>query len=156
MQMNCRLQLWGSSDQTAAIIALYALTIMIRRGNHFDKCPLLTDNAAFSECIVRFSMIRQQQLNHIDLVLFSPDLISRLRNTGVFASSPHGVPNHIILNEVSARMLLPSNFTLNHTTQYLPGQGIMVCSSISIRVLAGNSKSFGMISHTRTDRLITL
>jgi len=36
-----------------------------------------------------------------------PDLISRLRNTGVFTSSPHGAPNHIILNE------------------YLPGQGIM-------------------------------
>lgn len=36
-----------------------------------------------------------------------PDLISRLRNIGIFASSPHGAPNHIILNE------------------YLPGQGIM-------------------------------
>jgi len=36
-----------------------------------------------------------------------PDLITRLKNTGIFASSPHGAPNHVILNE------------------YLPGQGIM-------------------------------
>ncbi|KAH8104126.1 hypothetical protein BXZ70DRAFT_888551 [Cristinia sonorae] len=36
-----------------------------------------------------------------------PDLIGRMRETGVFQSSPHGAPNHVILNE------------------YLPGQGIM-------------------------------
>ncbi|KAH0580022.1 hypothetical protein H2248_002837 [Termitomyces sp. 'cryptogamus'] len=36
-----------------------------------------------------------------------PDIITRLRNTGAFSSSPHGAPNHVILNE------------------YLPGQGIM-------------------------------
>ncbi|KAF8064327.1 hypothetical protein FPV67DRAFT_1504516 [Lyophyllum atratum] len=36
-----------------------------------------------------------------------PDIITRLKDTGVFASSPHGGPNHVILNE------------------YLPGQGIM-------------------------------
>ncbi|KAF8512827.1 hypothetical protein JB92DRAFT_2926522 [Gautieria morchelliformis] len=36
-----------------------------------------------------------------------PDIIQRLRNTGVFASSKHGEPNHIIVNE------------------YQPGQGIM-------------------------------
>ncbi|PFH50209.1 hypothetical protein AMATHDRAFT_145694 [Amanita thiersii Skay4041] len=36
-----------------------------------------------------------------------PDLMSRLRSMGVFDSSPHGSPNHIILNE------------------YLPNQGIM-------------------------------
>ncbi|KAF8999873.1 hypothetical protein BDQ17DRAFT_1400671 [Cyathus striatus] len=36
-----------------------------------------------------------------------PDIISRLRATGIFKSSPHGEPNHIIMNE------------------YLPGQGIM-------------------------------
>ncbi|KAJ7271121.1 hypothetical protein C8J57DRAFT_298247 [Mycena rebaudengoi] len=36
-----------------------------------------------------------------------PDIISRLRTTGAFTSSPHGAPNHIILNE------------------YLPGQGIL-------------------------------
>ncbi|KIJ41132.1 hypothetical protein M422DRAFT_75676 [Sphaerobolus stellatus SS14] len=36
-----------------------------------------------------------------------PDLIRRLRNTGVFSKSKHGEPNHIIVNE------------------YLPGQGIM-------------------------------
>ncbi|KIK09666.1 hypothetical protein K443DRAFT_393802 [Laccaria amethystina LaAM-08-1] len=36
-----------------------------------------------------------------------PDIISRIKATGAFADSPHGMPNHIILNE------------------YLPGQGIM-------------------------------
>lgn len=36
-----------------------------------------------------------------------PDIITRLKDTGVFASSSHGAPNHVILNE------------------YLPGQGIM-------------------------------
>ncbi|KAJ8073051.1 hypothetical protein PM082_019919 [Marasmius tenuissimus] len=36
-----------------------------------------------------------------------PDIITRLKSTGVFQDSPHGSPNHIILNE------------------YLPGQGIM-------------------------------
>ncbi|KDQ55970.1 hypothetical protein JAAARDRAFT_36761 [Jaapia argillacea MUCL 33604] len=36
-----------------------------------------------------------------------PDIINRLRNTGVFEESPHGQPNHILLNE------------------YEPGQGIM-------------------------------
>ncbi|KAG7443220.1 uncharacterized protein BT62DRAFT_1034594 [Guyanagaster necrorhizus] len=36
-----------------------------------------------------------------------PDIVSRLKDTGAFKSSPHGEPNHIILNE------------------YLPGQGIM-------------------------------
>ncbi|KAF8636087.1 hypothetical protein AX17_003792 [Amanita inopinata Kibby_2008] len=36
-----------------------------------------------------------------------PDIISRIRSTGVFLSSPHQAPNHIILNE------------------YLPGRGIM-------------------------------
>ncbi|KAF9052194.1 hypothetical protein BDZ89DRAFT_976698 [Hymenopellis radicata] len=36
-----------------------------------------------------------------------PNIIQRLSDTGVFATSPHGRPNHIILNE------------------YLPGQGIM-------------------------------
>ncbi|KAI3614469.1 alkbh6 protein [Moniliophthora roreri] len=36
-----------------------------------------------------------------------PDIISRLKNAGIFMTSPHGAPNHIILNE------------------YLPGQGIM-------------------------------
>ncbi|EEB89562.1 hypothetical protein MPER_12323 [Moniliophthora perniciosa FA553] len=29
-----------------------------------------------------------------------PDIISRLRDAGIFATSPHGMPNHIILNEV--------------------------------------------------------
>ncbi|KAL0565701.1 hypothetical protein V5O48_016320 [Marasmius crinis-equi] len=37
----------------------------------------------------------------------SPDIITRLKNTGAFKDAPHGSPNHIILNE------------------YLPGQGIM-------------------------------
>ncbi|KAE9396218.1 hypothetical protein BT96DRAFT_996937 [Gymnopus androsaceus JB14] len=36
-----------------------------------------------------------------------PDIINRLKSTGVFHASAHGAPNHIILNE------------------YLPGQGIM-------------------------------
>jgi len=36
-----------------------------------------------------------------------PNIISRIRSTGAFDGSPHGQPNHIILNE------------------YLPGQGIM-------------------------------
>jgi len=36
-----------------------------------------------------------------------PDLIRRLQQTDAFRSSPHGSPNHVILNE------------------YLPGQGIM-------------------------------
>ncbi|KAJ7459498.1 hypothetical protein B0H11DRAFT_1872896 [Mycena galericulata] len=36
-----------------------------------------------------------------------PDIIGRLKGTGVFTGSPHGKPNHIIMNE------------------YLPGQGIM-------------------------------
>ncbi|KAJ7607488.1 hypothetical protein FB45DRAFT_395032 [Roridomyces roridus] len=36
-----------------------------------------------------------------------PDIIGRLEETGVFAKSTHGKPNHIIMNE------------------YLPGQGIM-------------------------------
>ncbi|OCH92553.1 hypothetical protein OBBRIDRAFT_726611 [Obba rivulosa] len=36
-----------------------------------------------------------------------PNLISRIRDTGAFDSSPHGAPNHVILNE------------------YLAGQGIM-------------------------------
>ncbi|KAK0477040.1 hypothetical protein IW261DRAFT_302699 [Armillaria novae-zelandiae] len=36
-----------------------------------------------------------------------PDIISRLKGTAAFKSSPHGEPNHVILN------------------QYLPGQGIM-------------------------------
>ncbi|TFK71225.1 hypothetical protein BDN72DRAFT_887740 [Pluteus cervinus] len=36
-----------------------------------------------------------------------PPLIQRLRDTGIFQYSPHGQPNHIIMNE------------------YLPGQGIM-------------------------------
>ncbi|EPQ55965.1 hypothetical protein GLOTRDRAFT_116081 [Gloeophyllum trabeum ATCC 11539] len=37
----------------------------------------------------------------------SPDIIKRLSNTGAYANSAHGAPNHVILNE------------------YLPGQGIM-------------------------------
>ncbi|KAI0946284.1 hypothetical protein AcV7_010302 [Taiwanofungus camphoratus] len=36
-----------------------------------------------------------------------PDIIKRIEATGVFQSSPHGAPNHFILNE------------------YFPGQGIM-------------------------------
>ncbi|KAJ6625973.1 hypothetical protein B0H10DRAFT_1870821 [Mycena sp. CBHHK59/15] len=36
-----------------------------------------------------------------------PDIIARLKTIGSFTASPHGAPNHIILNE------------------YLPGQGIM-------------------------------
>ncbi|KAF5329403.1 hypothetical protein D9619_008974 [Psilocybe cf. subviscida] len=36
-----------------------------------------------------------------------PDIISRIKATGVFSDSPHKEPNHIIMNE------------------YLPGQGIM-------------------------------
>ncbi|KAJ7630113.1 hypothetical protein DFH06DRAFT_706714 [Mycena polygramma] len=36
-----------------------------------------------------------------------PDIIDRLKGTGIFTGSPHGKPNHIIMNE------------------YLPGQGIM-------------------------------
>ncbi|TFY56060.1 hypothetical protein EVJ58_g7863 [Rhodofomes roseus] len=36
-----------------------------------------------------------------------PDIIARIKATGAFQSSPHGAPNHIIMNE------------------YLPGQGIM-------------------------------
>ncbi|KAF8890764.1 hypothetical protein BD779DRAFT_1438311 [Infundibulicybe gibba] len=36
-----------------------------------------------------------------------PDIITRLKYTGIFRDSPHGAPNHIIINE------------------YLPGQGIM-------------------------------
>ncbi|KAJ7735890.1 hypothetical protein B0H16DRAFT_1574665 [Mycena metata] len=36
-----------------------------------------------------------------------PDIIDRLKATGIFTDSPHGKPNHIIMNE------------------YLPGQGIM-------------------------------
>ncbi|KIM82017.1 hypothetical protein PILCRDRAFT_820910 [Piloderma croceum F 1598] len=36
-----------------------------------------------------------------------PNIIERLQSTGAFRSSPHGLPNHVILNE------------------YLPGQGIM-------------------------------
>ncbi|KAJ7730241.1 hypothetical protein DFH07DRAFT_174651 [Mycena maculata] len=36
-----------------------------------------------------------------------PDIIKRLKGTGVFDASPHKTPNHIIMNE------------------YLPGQGIM-------------------------------
>ncbi|KAI0750351.1 hypothetical protein BC629DRAFT_1230948 [Irpex lacteus] len=36
-----------------------------------------------------------------------PDIISRIRDTGAFSASPHGQPNHVILNE------------------YLAGQGIM-------------------------------
>ncbi|KAJ7092449.1 hypothetical protein B0H15DRAFT_833961 [Mycena belliarum] len=36
-----------------------------------------------------------------------PDIIDRLKGTGAFTASPHGKPNHIIMNE------------------YLPGQGIM-------------------------------
>ncbi|KAF9463506.1 hypothetical protein BDZ94DRAFT_1218177 [Collybia nuda] len=39
-----------------------------------------------------------------------PDIIGRLKDTGFFASSPHGAPNHVILNEASI---------------YQPGQGIM-------------------------------
>lgn len=41
------------------------------------------------------------------IVTSYPDLITRLKDTGAFDGSPHGQPNHIILNE------------------YLPGQGIM-------------------------------
>ncbi|KAJ7574020.1 hypothetical protein C8J56DRAFT_980513 [Mycena floridula] len=36
-----------------------------------------------------------------------PDIIPRIKSTGAFKASPHGAPNHVILNE------------------YLPGQGIM-------------------------------
>ncbi|PCH43167.1 hypothetical protein WOLCODRAFT_103161 [Wolfiporia cocos MD-104 SS10] len=36
-----------------------------------------------------------------------PDIVGRIRDTGAFGSSPHGGPNHILMNE------------------YLPGQGIM-------------------------------
>ncbi|PPR05432.1 hypothetical protein CVT26_011310 [Gymnopilus dilepis] len=36
-----------------------------------------------------------------------PDILSRIRTTGCFEGSPHGAPNHIIMNE------------------YIPGQGIM-------------------------------
>ncbi|KAI0032131.1 hypothetical protein K488DRAFT_50577 [Vararia minispora EC-137] len=41
------------------------------------------------------------------IVTTYPDLVSRLAATGAFAGTPHGAPNHIIMNE------------------YLPGQGIM-------------------------------
>jgi len=46
---------------------------------------------------------------HISPTIFlnSPDIISRIKATGAFENSPHGAPNHVILNE------------------YLPGQGIM-------------------------------
>ncbi|GBE86956.1 hypothetical protein BKA93DRAFT_391398 [Sparassis latifolia] len=36
-----------------------------------------------------------------------PDIVGRIRSTGAFGSSPHGAPNHVIMNE------------------YHPGQGIM-------------------------------
>ncbi|WFD33699.1 non-specific serine/threonine protein kinase [Malassezia cuniculi] len=42
-----------------------------------------------------------------DWVTRSPDLISRIRETGAFQNSAHGEPNHCLVNE------------------YLPGQGIM-------------------------------
>ncbi|KAF8572665.1 hypothetical protein K439DRAFT_1643458 [Ramaria rubella] len=43
----------------------------------------------------------------IEVLNSSPDIIKRLRDTGLFACSKHGEPNHIIVNE------------------YEPGQGIM-------------------------------
>ncbi|KAG2005636.1 hypothetical protein CC2G_002023 [Coprinopsis cinerea AmutBmut pab1-1] len=42
-----------------------------------------------------------------DFICKFPDIISRIKETGVFADSPHKEPNHVIMNE------------------YRPGQGIM-------------------------------
>ncbi|KAK0200739.1 hypothetical protein DFS33DRAFT_1072244 [Desarmillaria ectypa] len=52
-------------------------------------------------------LVSQPLPSIVNKLVLSPDIISRLRGTGAFKSSPHGEPNHIILNE------------------YLPGQGIM-------------------------------
>ncbi|KAJ7203583.1 hypothetical protein GGX14DRAFT_523426 [Mycena pura] len=53
-----------------------------------------------------------------------PDIIARLKGTGVFMDAPHGRPNHIIMNEVG---LFRRSITLSDQfyEQYLPGQGIM-------------------------------
>lgn len=42
----------------------------------------------------------------------SPDIFTRLENTGVFKGSKHGRPNHVLLNEVSRVTALYRVFTL--------------------------------------------
>jgi len=51
----------------------------------------------------------------------SPNIIGRLQSTGAFRSSPHGLPNHVILNEVrAARYVLSFN---NITISTCQGKG---------------------------------
>ena len=56
----------------------------------------------------------------------SPDIIGRIRDTGVFNDSAHGQPNHVIMNEVGCLALGPPPADGPGFSQYAPGQGIMV------------------------------
>jgi len=56
-------------------------------------------------------------------ILFSPNIISRVKETGAFDHSPHQEPNHVIMNEVKCLIIAGTALT---ESQYLPGQGIMV------------------------------
>jgi hypothetical protein len=62
----------------------------------------------------------------VRMMPLSPNLTARLRDLGVFTSSPHGQPNHIILNEVEISTYLASPLADSRFSQYLAGQGIMV------------------------------
>lgn len=67
----------------------------------------------------------------------SPDIINRLRDSGVFKSSPHGQPNHIILNEVSTLIMYkPINDSLQHIFSTVPAkESWYVSASSGIRTI---------------------
>ena len=104
-----------------------------------------------ASCNVQFD----NSLTMLIPLFLSPDLISRLRNTGIFASSPHGAPNHIILNEViflrcSIYINLPYHAVLAWSRNYGMQEYFLreiLCSINSILITG---------SHTRMDQPITL
>jgi len=96
-----RLQVWGQQSPISGFHFCNNFFVITRWRNYSEERPLDTSNTALSKCVVcPFS--DSTDVHMFDgCSTFSPDLISRLRDTGIFASSPHGVPNHVILNEVS-------------------------------------------------------
>ncbi|KAJ7658495.1 hypothetical protein B0H17DRAFT_346927 [Mycena rosella] len=85
---NRRLQLWGE----------------LRLRNSPRGHLLICVPSAGGELTSKNVLIAQPMPSCVDTY---PDIINRLKDTGIFTRSPHGKPNHVIMNE------------------YLPGQGIM-------------------------------
>ena len=69
-----------------------------RRRVDCEESPHSARDAFICKCVV--------SMPHLPIALMvlnsfsSPDIIGRIRETGVFKNSKHGEPNHIIMNEV--------------------------------------------------------